>query len=97
MYGTVARMRAKSGQSQAIVNMLNEWNRVRRPNVKGVVGGYVLIPDDNPDEPVMIAIFQDKDSYVANAQDPQQDQWFQQLRAHLEADPDWTDGEIAEA
>ncbi|MEE9162754.1 MAG: antibiotic biosynthesis monooxygenase [Candidatus Neomarinimicrobiota bacterium] len=96
MYGTVARMRAKSGQSQAIVNMLNEWNRVRRPNVKGVVGGYVLIPDDNPDEPVMIAIFQDKDSYVANAQDPQQDQWFQQLRAHLEADPDWTDGEIAE-
>ena len=97
MYGTVARMRAKPGQSQAIVNMLNEWNRVRRPNVKGVVGGYVLIPDDNPDEPVMIAIFQDKDSYVANAQDPEQDQWFQQLRGHLEADPDWTDGEIVEA
>ena len=70
MYGTIARMRAKQGHTQAIVDMMNEWNRERRPNVKGVVGGYILTPDNSPDEPVMVAIFQDKDAYVANAQDP---------------------------
>ena len=40
MYGTIAKMRAKQGHTQAIVDMINEWNRERRPNVKGVVGGY---------------------------------------------------------
>ena len=40
MYGTIAKMRAKQGHAQAIVDMINEWNRERRPNVKGVVGGY---------------------------------------------------------
>ena len=97
MYGTIARMRAKQGHTQAIVDMMNEWNRERRPNVKGVVGGYIHTPDNSPDEPVMVAIFQDKDAYVANAQDPEQDKWFQRFREHLEADSDWTDGEIVEA
>ena len=97
MYGTVARMRAKPGHTQAILDMMNEWNRDRRPKVKGIVGGYMLTPDNSPDEPVMVAIFADLESSVANAQDPEQDRWFRQIREHLEADPDWTDGEIVEA
>ena len=30
----------------------------------------------------------------ANADDPEQDKWYQEMRQHLEADPAWHDGEI---
>jgi len=66
-------MCAKPCHTQALVDMMNKWNRERRPKVKGVVGGYMLTPDNSPDEPVMVAIFADKESYVANTQDPKQD------------------------
>jgi hypothetical protein len=38
-------------------------------------------------------VFKDKATYDANADDPAQDRWFQSLRALLEADLEWEDGE----
>ena len=29
-----------------------------------------------------------------NGRDPEEDRWYRQLRALLEADPEWEDGEI---
>ena len=40
-----------------------------------------------------IAVFEDKASYEVNADDPGQDKWYRELRANLEADPEWQDGE----
>ena len=44
----------------------------------------------------MVAIFPDKDSYCANADDPEQDQWFRKLMEHLDGEPQWHDGEAFE-
>ena len=50
-------------------------------------------PDRSPNELIGVAIFRDKASYIANADDPEQHAWFMKLREALEADPEWEDGE----
>ncbi len=94
MYGTVARMRVKPGHMEQLQRLNQEWQEGRGRQVRGFVASYVLRPDNRPDELVLVAVFQDQESYRANAADPEQDRWYRQLREHLEADPEWTDGEV---
>ena len=93
MYGTIFRMKVKPGQQQRVAEVFEEWDRDRKPNVKGAVGGLLLRPDGRSDELVGVAVFQDKASYIANADDPEQQRWYTKLRELLEADPEWEDGE----
>ncbi len=97
MYGTIARMRPKAGHEQQIAELMDQWNRERKPKVSGAVGSYLLRPDRNPDEVLLMAIFDSRETYRANADDPEQDAWYRQLRENLEADPSWEDGEITAA
>ena len=94
MYGTVANIRVKAGQEQALIAEMERWSKERAPKVKGVVGGYIFRLDKDPQDMILVAVFQHKETYVANASDPEQDQWFRQFRAHMEADPQWNDGEV---
>ena len=94
MYGSIFRMKSNPGQEQAVLQLFQEWERDRRPKVKGAMGGYVCKPDNSPGELVGVAVFSDKDTYRANAEDPAQGQWYQKLRALLQADPSWEDSEI---
>ena len=93
-YGTMYRMRPKPGAEPQVTALLEEWERERKPKVRGAIGGYVFRPDNAPDQLVGVAIFRDRESYRANAADPDQDAWYQRLRALLEADPEWEDGVI---
>ncbi len=94
MYGTVARMRVKPGHQEQLQKINDEWEQGRGRQVTGFVASYVLRPDDHPDELILLAIFRNRDSYRANASDPEQDRWYRQMREHLETDPEWTDGEL---
>jgi quinol monooxygenase YgiN len=87
-------MRPKAGHEQALIELNQEWQRVRKPSVKGAVGAYILRPDNKKDEMLLFAIFEDRQTYRANADDPEQDRWFRRVREHLESDPLWEDGEI---
>ncbi len=40
-----------------------------------------------------MAVFEDKASYEANADNPEQHKWFGSLRDLLTEDPAWEDGE----
>ena len=94
MFGTIFRMRPKQGQQQAVINLFEEFQRERGPKVPGALAGYVLRPVNAPDQLIGIAVFQDEKTYDANADDPAQAQWYERLKALLEADPEWEDGEI---
>ena len=94
MYGTVAHCRVKPGEFDALVKDMKEWDSKRSPDVQGYVASYVYRLDKDENELILVAVFQDQKTYMANADDPAQDEWYQSFRSHLEADPEWNDGEI---
>ena len=95
MYGSIFRMKVKSGQEQRVVDLLDEWSRNVKPKVDGAIGGLLLKPDGTSGLLLGAAVFRDKAAYVANADIPGQDKWYQRLRKLLEDDPQWEDGEYS--
>jgi quinol monooxygenase YgiN len=94
MFGTVALMKPKAGQEQALVAMLDKWWDERRPSVPGAIASTLHRNITNPQELIMSVVFDSEEHYRANAADPEQDRWYQEIRALLEADPRWMDGEV---
>lgn len=94
MYGTVAKVRVKPGHEEQLEHMLEQWNRDRRPQVPGVVADYTFRLDRDPQELMLVAVFKDRKTFRTNAEDPEQDRWYRQMREHLESDPEWNDGEV---
>jgi hypothetical protein len=89
MYGTIAKLNTKQGALEELSKIGNG----RRP--AGYVGSYVFKSDNDPDELWLVAIFEDKATYMANANSPEQDKEFRSLMRFLKTEPDWHDGEIA--
>lgn len=91
MYGTVARVRLLPGALPAMNVLFDEF---KAANVPGVVGELMYRMDADPDEYFMVAVFDSRESYRANAEDPAQHERFLAMRALLQSDPEWHDGEI---
>ena len=94
MYGTIARMRVKSGAEGQIRKLMREYDSLKVP---GLVTEYVYQMDSDPREYYLAVVFESKETYLANASSPEQDARYRQLRELLEADPGWHDGEIVVA
>lgn len=90
MYGTIAHMRFKEENRQALIDLAARYDGL---NVDGFVSNDTLFPDGRPGEAYIVVKFRDKASYEANANDPAQHERFLEMRALLEADPEWTDGQ----
>ena len=91
MYGTIARFTLKPGTAE-------EFGRVASAQdvapIPGYLGSTVYHSDSNPDECWLVVTFQDKDSYVRNAESPAQNERYQELTKFFARDPEWHDGEI---
>jgi hypothetical protein len=61
--------------------------------IVGHTGTYVLMENDS-DNVWLLAIFEDRATYDANADDPKMHETYVKYRALLEEDPEWHDGEI---
>lgn len=96
MYGTVARMKVIAGHEDEVRRVSDEWANARGSS-HGEVAEYLYKLDNSPNEYILVAVFTDRDSYVRNAGDPETDRWYRKLREHLEADPEWNDGEIIQS
>src|SRR4051812_11442462 len=96
MYGTIARMRPLPGKFEQLREVGESWRRERAPQLSGVVASYVMVPDATPDEVLMVSIWADRETYIRNAADPEQDRFYQRIRALLTDDPTWQDGEFFE-
>jgi antibiotic biosynthesis monooxygenase (ABM) superfamily enzyme len=91
MYGTCARFVVKAENRDKIRDIVERQMRARE--VAGYVTSYVLM-ENGSDNQWLFVIFDDRDSYMANADNPAQDSDFQEIRALMETDPEWHDGEI---
>jgi quinol monooxygenase YgiN len=87
-------MRPKPGSEKAFLALMDEWRKTRKAKIKGAVAAYTYRLDRDPGQLVMAVVFQDKKSYRANAEDPEQDRWYRKMRELLQSDPVWEDGEI---
>ena len=88
MYGSIFNMSVKSGHKQELLESLN------REMPKGMLAWFVMQPDDDNSDLVGVAIFDDKDAYVANANSPEQHEAFSEAMTHLTCEPTWNDGEF---
>ena len=62
----------------------------------GQVARYVFQMDADPSEFYLIAVFESREAYWSNAQSPDQNQRYQEMRALMLTDPEWHDGEIVD-
>jgi hypothetical protein len=90
MYGTCARMVVKAENDDKLRAIFDDDQPT---DIKGYVGSYVVRENDS-DNVWLLAIFEDRETYDANADDPRQHEIYLKYRALLEEEPEWHDGEI---
>jgi hypothetical protein len=94
MYGTVARIHPRANREAELQSLL-EVSGVDGRSPAGFRHSFLFRPDQNPyDRPTLflIALFDDQDTYRANAASPEQDAEYRRMRELLDDDPDWMDG-----
>jgi quinol monooxygenase YgiN len=91
MYGTVAKFRVKPGvTAQDLTRMDEQYREI----VRGYINTYVCQTDADPNVYYMVAIFESKEAYHANAQSPEQHERYLQFMALLDGEPEWNDGKV---
>jgi hypothetical protein len=91
MYGTVAKAHVRPGALDQLNQLTKDFGQLRVP---GFIASYLYQTDAASHECYLAVVFESKASYVANAESPEQDARYQQMRALFEDDPEWHDGEI---
>jgi antibiotic biosynthesis monooxygenase len=94
MYGTIARFRIRSGVKDEFIKTMDSFGDAMIP---GWVADYYFQMDKDSEEFYLVAIFKDKETYVANADSPQQHEQYLKFRSFLIEDPEWHDGFIVSA
>ncbi len=92
MYGTVAKVQVNPEKIEEIQTLSQEMGAA-----PGQIARYIYQMDANPNELFLIAVFESRAAYQANAASPEQHQRFLKMRALLNSDPEWHDGEIIDA
>lgn len=94
MYGTIAHFRIKPGTRDEFVKTMDSFGDTFIPGWKV---DYYFQMDRDSDEFYLVAVFNDKQSYDANADSPDQHERYLKFRSFLVADPEWNDGHIVSA
>jgi quinol monooxygenase YgiN len=92
MYGTIARVKIDPTKIEELKAVGDSMD-----TAPGQVARYVYQMDADPGVLFLVAVFESREAYWANAQSPEQNERFMQLRALLLEDPEWHDGEIVSA
>ena len=93
MYGTIARVKVKKAKIREFFALGKEWDDRERKRAIGFLGADLLWEDQDEGSACLIVRFIDRESYLANANSPEQDKFYRRMRDCLENDPEWIDGE----
>ena len=91
MYGTIARLKVKPDHVEALQRLTASYDDLEVP---GFVGTHVYRMDADETEYYLVVLFEDRDTYRKNAEDPAQDRRYREMRELLVEDSDWHDGEV---
>lgn len=93
MFGTLGRAKVKPENREKVLELLRQDSDEAVPGYRTT---WIMFPENRQDEVLFAVFFADAPSYWRNADDPKQDAWYQELRALLEGDPEWSDGDWIE-
>ncbi|HIB35136.1 MAG TPA: hypothetical protein EYO26_01665 [Dehalococcoidia bacterium] len=88
MYGTIFNLNVKTDHKEKLIEVMK--NQARNP--EGLIAWFLMNPDDDEDL-IGVAVFENKDAHLANANNPDQHEYFMAIMEHLNSEPTWTDGE----
>jgi quinol monooxygenase YgiN len=91
MFGTVAKLKVKPGSDDKMKSLMRQYDDL---DIEGFVADYVFRSEDEPNVYYLAVAFEDRDTYVANAESPGQHKRFEALSEILAEPPEWNDGEI---
>ena len=91
---TLFQFKALPGKRQAVIDQFEKWDREQKAKATGFVRSILVASNNDPDELMGAVRWDTTENYVANAQRPEQDAWYRDLRANLAADPVWFDGTL---
>ena len=91
---TTFKMKAKAGDRQAVIDGFQRWDAERKSKATGFVRSALYSSQNDADEFMATVVFDSTENYNANSNDPGQGAWYQELRSHLVADPEWFDGQL---
>jgi quinol monooxygenase YgiN len=91
MYGRVARLRIKPGMDAQLLALSRDAQGLASP---GGVAGSLYRMDADPAEYYLTVVWESKESYVANANSPEQHAFYLRYREVLAEEPEWHDGAI---
>jgi heme-degrading monooxygenase HmoA len=94
MYGTIAHFRLRPGVRKEFIQTMDSFGSDIIPGWKA---DYYFQMDRDSDEFFLVAIFQDKETYTANADSPEQHERYLKFRSFLANDLEWNDGFIVSA
>lgn len=97
MYGSIYRCRVQSGREQAVLEMIERWHRELRPKLPEFVRDGFYRSQSHPGWYFGYVVFETKEAYERNANDPDQDRWFRDFRELLDGEVAWEDGELIQS
>ena len=88
MYGTIFNLNVKEGCEQELIASFDKLE-----NPPGAVAFFLMKPDKMTTDLVGVAVFENKEAYLANANRPEQHENFAKMMQYLNSEPGWNDGE----
>ena len=91
MYGTIAKLKVKPGKVEALKDHMASVTSRHEP---GFVSVIVYQMDTDPNELYLAVLFENKETYVANANRPDTNADFEKMMQFLVTEPEWHDGTV---
>jgi hypothetical protein len=91
MYGTIAHFYIKPGVKEEFVKAMDSFGDAA---IAGWIADYYFQMDEASDEFYLVAIFNERETYQANADSADQHERYLVFRSFLMEDPEWHDGFI---
>ena len=89
------RGKALPGKRQAVIDQMAKWEREQKSKAKGFLGSVMAFGNDDTEAFMGTVRWDNTENYFANSSRPEQDAWYQEMRAHLAGDMEWFDGTLA--
>ena len=96
MYGTIMRAKVKPGRRAEYEKLMREMVPGPEAYGQGMHSYEVAWEDKDPDRIVLIVRFNDRESYMANANRPETDAEYRQQLEYLDGEPEWIDVSYAD-